>query len=558
MVNVATTNFPNGITSFGGDVFPTEYVVPYGANGDGTGNDADAINAAAAIATARGASLVGGGRTYRITSQVTLPLKSQGFVFDASSYSASTTVATGITGIYPVVCTGTDIWASGYPTIAVTSSITRGDQAIVVASTTTLSAGDVVLVYENVAWTANFAAGKKAEVKTVDSVDSLTGVTFTAPMECNYTTAATVRKYANEEAYLSDIKVIGCGGSTIAMTGLAITNLRRVTMSGSIETRDCPKAGVVASNCAQVTAAYIGGENLLLAGFAYVWGNSGCHNVSIDRVFGINARHVVSNGNGLGGGQMSRKVAYGIVEGLGCRDAVFDCHPPVADIQVGMVIGSCGGADASSGDGFICQGSRLQVGSINVTGFRRDGVFIQPYGDGDGVEPTFYIGSIFARGAATAQYAFAFSDSGAATGSYTFSSLHVGHIDAVSANGIFIQSTKQILRRAEFNGGRSEVLTTGFRAFRAQNAAPGAILQVVLSGSEFVALATTSTVNAVYIQGDASNTILARLLGCKLVNGTYNLRADYGTVKTDVDYSGSTTGTTLAGTGGTITAAQYA
>lgn len=543
---------PNAQYTFGTDIFP------FSANGNGTGNDAPAINSAAAIATATGATLVGGNRVYRITDQVRLPLKHRGFVFDASAYTTSSLVATGVNGIYPVVCVGTDIWASTYPTIAVTSSITRGDSSIVVGATSTLSPGDVVLVHESTAWSANFSAGKKSEVKTVDSVDSSTGVTFTSPIECSYTTAATVRKYAAEEACSSDIKVLGCGGTTVAMTGLAYVNLRRVAMSGAIEVSDCPKAGVIAFNCAQVTGAYIGVKRALLAGFSYAFQNAGCSNVSISRVYGENVRHVVTNGNGVGGGQMCRNVSYGIVEGSGCRDAIFDCHPPVADIQVGMVMGTCGGTDASAGDGLVCQGSRLQIGSVNIYGFRRHGILLQPYGDGDGVEPSFSFGKVFLRGLSTSQYGIEYLDTSATGATYIMGGIHIGHLDSETGNGSYVTASVQKLRRLEISGGRSVSLGASTNGIRVQNTSPGTVDQVVLSGTEFVATPTTSTKYAVYIQGDAGNTILARILGCSLLNGVYNLRSDYSTVRVDVDYSGSTTGTVFVGTGGTVTAAQYA
>lgn len=521
------------------------------------GSTASANNAAAfvlakAYCDTYGLFLDGRGLTYTVTTAVALPYKLRNMTINGPACVADVAPCTGVSEKLVAYVVGTDIWNASYPTQSPTAGITRGAQSFTVANASTYAAGQIVLLHE----AANWGAGStcfKSEVLTVKSVSSNT-ITFTSKIEGTYTTAATLRQYGNQTVVMKDVLVTG-GGTGLDQTGLLICNVARVFLD-DVEVRDCARRCGSVWNAAEVTAGVLRAGPSDRDGFGYGWQFSGSSNVTVAVVSGKQCRHVITGGGGASGKQLARRWQFGTVLGIGCYDAIWDCHPGVVDVQVGSVQGTCD-PTYSSNEGFMFQGSRLYVGSISLTGFTDNVARIQYFGDGDSVEPSFHIGSLYAPNSGATLYGFTYEDDNATGGSWPVSTIQVDHIDTVTTRGNRIRAVAQTVRRVVFNGGRSEATNNAYEGLLVNSTTPGAITDVTLVGLTMTSVAG-GTGQAFQAAGYSGQTINILASGCRFTGGNYGIAAGYATVAINrATFGGQTTGNTVTSTGGTIATATY-
>lgn len=531
-------------------VLPYIDPINYGAVGDGTTDDTTALIAASVASNTIGKPLCGFGRTYKITAPVAFALKAQDFVIDMSAVTTTAGV-TGYTNRFGLLVTGTDIWAGTHPTVALTVAAIRGDQTVTVADSSSFATGDHILLHESAFWGADAGGAKKSEHLVVKSVAAGT-VTFSNPVEGTYTTAATLRKYGTEDVDLQNIRVIGSGAGG-QHCGIGIINARHVYID-NVGGDKTEKKGVDVVNCFSLRGGTVFGLLCNMAGFGYALAIGGTSNVNVGRVTGIVCRHTVTMGSGISGQQLSRHLTFGTILGYGLTDAIFDSHPGAVDVQVGSVIGTCDFTSTSSGDGMIFQGSRLQVDQVSIEGYKRHGLVLQPYGDGDGIEPWIIIDKLRLHSKATAQYSFTYDDAPTNAGVAPLGLLQINQVDCQSGRGANIVLSKNLLRKVVIGPGKIEALGTGSgHGIRFTTAASCPIDSILFTGTRLKATQTAS-IHCCYFSGHASGPIRkARLIGCETEGGQYGIRADNVTVVvSDLDVITPLVDKVFVGSGGAV------
>lgn len=526
----------------------------FGAAGDGAADDYAAMVATFAAALTLGREVDGGGRTYKVNTPIRVTLAGRdlglrNLKWDLSAVTGTTSV-TGFAQKIGLLIAGADLWAVGYATTTLSAPVTRTDRTLPVADSSGFAAGDVVLVHEAATWGAAGGGAKKSEVAYVKSV-AAGSLTLAARLQGAYSTAATVRKYADEFAQVRDVEFIG-GGAGSSHYGLVAANLRSVDLRG-VRTFGCEKVGVSVLNCAELTGDDLNHEGSNLAGYGYGLQYNGTSNVNIGRLTGKNCRHAVTSGPGASGTQMSRNIMFGQVIAHGCSDAGFDAHPGVVDVQVGEIDVTCN--PDSSGTGVMFQGAGLQVGSIRVDGFKDSALRLQFFGDGDGIERAYRIDSLYARTADTsAVFVLDYDDSNAlaAEGTWPVSSLSIGHLDGVTPRGTRIYAQQQTLRDVQIGLLRSEATNSAYDGLLIRNATPGVIQRAAVVGGVAKA-ATVGVGRASYVLGDAANSIRANFYGTTFEGGAYGMQALYCDVGLDRErFASNVTGEINLSTGGAV------
>lgn len=212
----------------------------YGAVGDGSTNDATALQAAIDGATGTVDLL---GKTYRCDSALTVPSNRRiiNGTIDFSSATASTLIA------------GTG--GSLATQINLSANASVGDKTLTMGDTSTLAAGDWLLLASLGTYFSSYVGGEIARIK---SVDSGTQITLTQPISGAYTTAnsANIKKMTTvKDVSFEDLRIIGAytGGTQRAFRFAYGENLQfksvsiRKVYSVGIELATCVHASV--QNC---------------------------------------------------------------------------------------------------------------------------------------------------------------------------------------------------------------------------------------------------------------------------------------------------------------------
>lgn len=155
----------------------------YGAKGDGTTDDSDAIIAALTYAVAHTPCRVVFPRgTYKCNSELgaftadNLEIDLQGSVLDFSGTASSIAPLLEITGTYG-------------STAALTSNQTAGTKTVACVSSG-FAVGDMVRVYSNSIWDSTRTSTKIGELSFVETVPDAASLTLTTETQSSYTTAA--------------------------------------------------------------------------------------------------------------------------------------------------------------------------------------------------------------------------------------------------------------------------------------------------------------------------------------------------------------------------------
>jgi parallel beta-helix repeat protein len=189
-------------------------VKDYGAVGDGVTDDTAAIQAAINAAELNNGGVVFfGSSTYRCDSSLTIDsdgviLELAGGTLDFTNLPITTTSATPAVGLYVSGLAGSDVLVS--------ADINAKDRQITVASTTGISAGDVLLIKSTQLY-MDGASGteKREEIGVVESVDSGTTLTFENMIKFSYATASTA-----EITPLTMVNDVQVKNGTILMGGV--------------------------------------------------------------------------------------------------------------------------------------------------------------------------------------------------------------------------------------------------------------------------------------------------------------------------------------------------
>jgi hypothetical protein len=539
-----------------------DFITPlqFGAVGDGVTDDAAAMNAASAAARALNRPLDGRGRTYKVNSNVVWPPRPWNMSIDIAAVTTTQGV-TGTSDIYGLMIAGTDMWAPGYPVANLTVAGSKWDNTVTVDSVTasTVVAGDRVLIWQNTSWITGYTPPKKSEFNIVEAVDTgANTITFASPLRQAYAIGATVRRYGPEEADIRNITIIG-GGAGKSQSGLLLANLRSVRWD-NIRTFNCEKRGVALNNVFSFTGNSLEGDECTLQGFGYALSVSGAGNGYLASLTARHCRHAVTHGPSAGFGVLSRDISYGAVQSIGGTDAAFDVHGGTKNVRADSIVarGDLGTAYPVS-DCVIFQGSGFSVDKIEVSGFARHGVILQPQGDGDGDAASYYIGNLRAHGDPTiGQYAFNYTDATAAAGEAPCTSIRIDTISAKSRFGAVIAPATNTVTQASIGSGYLE--GTAGDAIKVNVTGTGALLEFDAGVAHYKAVAQ----NVLYpldLRGSATNPIRkARADRATLEGGQYSVRVDYTTaiIPPPAEMFGSLLGTSLKGTGGTTFAVTLA
>jgi len=545
-------------------------------------DNAAGVNYWAGVARTQSARLIGGSKPLRHASRVTLAPWTTDLILEPTQDFASQGVATGLSGIFGAVVQSSDIWHATYPKTTLSAPVVRGERIIPVADASLFQANRTMLFWEDAIWGGpggGSALAKKSEVKQIQSVDlDADIVTLREPLECDYTTACTVRQYADEVCRLDNIIIIGRGQTSF--NGIATVNFSRVSF-GYVEVVDAPLAGFRNYGAARLQGQRVHVERADQAGQGYGLANSGCHNINVGQVHAEHCRHALTHGGGASFIHMSRHHNYGLVTGIGCMDAIADWHPGCVDVTIGTISGTCNPQGALDGqaqsgnpgsaDAVQFQGSGFSCDKIDVTGFRGSGLRGQFYADGDGVARAFRVGHLKAHQNKGPDwtpdaegdglgYGFLWDDSGMVPGnpSSRVSLIHIGSLDIEADRGLRINATAAQIDRVFIGAGPIVTRDDRYDAVRidaeTDGVETGAINRVELRGTDIDCAAQEAAAYGVYLIGHAGAPMKALLDNVHVNGGNNSIRATHAdvTLTPTTTLTGAFSDDVLLGTGGTV------
>ncbi len=463
--------------------------------------------------------------------------------------------------------------------------LTGGAQYTLTDGSATLTLATGVAIGIRVRVTRQFGTdfARRSESAIVKSVSGNT-VTLSKSVRGVYGTGAgaTLRAYPNVNPTFTNFHIIDAEDGDVNF-GILVINCNRVHMDNcSVE--GVYRTGIAVYGCGLLTGGGIRAEGATQRGLGYGLLLSGTDITSLSSVFGTRCRHLVTSGGGpagaAGGFPLNSLISIGVLTGTDLSDAVFDAHPGVRDLVLGQVHGEFDttaedgvGGGANDGDGFLWQGGgQLKIGSISLFGFRRIGVALQSYGNGDQEIVKYWIGSLTARSASTlsGSYGLAFDDQFSYPSGYDIAGVQIDHIDVKTNNGVLVAMRRNSMDRFNIKGGRIEATAAAGTAMLTQNfssasAYPqptfaGRVIEVSASDVWFVVPNTpTGTGRPVYIQGTSGfTTALAYFNRCVFTGGVVSARIDHGAARIVAPtYANAGTNNFTVGTGGSFLTASF-
>lgn len=522
----------------------------WGALGDGSTNDYSALVSACSTANTDGFFLDGKNKTYKINTGISAwAIKARNFVVNGVAVTAN--VALGSYYSAPNILTvhGADIWHASYAKTTLSGAGTRGDVTLTVTSESGFAAGDHILVHEAAVWGATGTNAQKSEFAIVVSTSANT-LTLHQRIEGTYTTAATVRKVPAVDPVQENIKVIG-GGDSLGQAGLIIAHCRSVQCRG-IDVEECEYVGLGVWNCFSLR----GGDWRFLhaneTGLGYGANLVGTSNVTISNIHGYGCRIVVTTGGGLSTNYpIARNIQITNLHGYGCADALFNSHPGSCNVQITNYSATFHNDATTDGDGIVFQGSGLKLVNGTLSGTRRHGVALQPFGDGDGVERTYQVSHLVYRQIGTTNDYPVVFDNTNAVGSFTDSTVQIDHVDADAQFGLYVVANQNDIRQVNVSDCRIKSTSGTAHGMLFENTANGRIMEVMVSNC-YSETTATAGLYPYYFKGASGSLISrARVVACTAKNGAHSIRADYATVDYQMlDSLTPVTGLYVAGTSG--------
>lgn len=341
---------------------PSFDLMAYGAVGDGSTDDTDAIQDALDAASAFGRGIANGsGRTYKVTSTLTIDsnVHLRDMTLDASSLDADDNVLEATGELATAVLLSDDAAV--------------GDTTISVASATGIAADDWLLVSSTSVFGST--SQPRGEIVRVSSVSG-SDITLYDPLADDYATAddAQFEKITFvEQVRVEKVHIIGPTDDTLTIKGIVATLVRDLDVQGCTFTRT-HHSGISLENVvgARVEGCYFDRitESGLAYGVAVLWA---CQDISITACASNRLRHLVTIGGGSSKAGIARRVAVTGCTASQCMDAGFDCHPAGEDIS--FVGNHVFGSDMT---GITFQGSRGVIANNTIRDTVSHGILLQP------------------------------------------------------------------------------------------------------------------------------------------------------------------------------------
>ncbi len=368
----------------------------YGAVGDGTTDDAAALNTALS-SIPEGSVLDGLGKTYRVDSTLVV---NRSFVELRNAVIDFSNAPTGDKLFESTGALGTDR--------LLTANALSGATSVNVDDASGLAVNDLVEMYSDTLFATNTSV-KTSEMVRIKSISGNT-ITLTAPLSYSYTTGANskLRKLNFwENIKLRNIRAFGSGAGGSQYGGHFKTVADLTVVDCLFE--DFDDRSLMVDRSAVVNITRTRTNRSLKAGLAYgISVVNGSHWVNITECSGERVRHVVAVGGSDG---VNRFVKVANCNAFGCGDAGFDCHPAGDFIDF---IGNYVVVDLNYGgnmDGIIIQGANAKMIGNTIRGAVRYAVFYQNLTDFGAA--TCVISENDCEGAAGATYAIFAVASGA-------------------------------------------------------------------------------------------------------------------------------------------------
>lgn len=332
----------------------------YGAVGDGATDDTEAVQAAITAAGVTRGIVNGSGKTYKVTSTITLGsnVHLRDLTLDASSL-------TGADNIVEIVGT------SG-SNVSLTSNAVEGG-TVISGSITGLASDDWIRIASDSVF--GDTSQPRGEIARIESVAG-SAITLYDPLADSYATADDAifsELTFVENVRIERVKIIGPADDTLSITGIEIDMARDVVVS------DCTFVrthwfGVAIKDSVGVRVDDCYFDRIEKTGLAYgvgvLWAS---HDVTITGCVSHRLRHLVTIGGGAGRPGVSRRVAVTNCTASQSMEAGFDCHP--GGEEVSFVGNHVFGSDQ---DGIVFQGGRGTIVGNTVRDVARHGINLGP------------------------------------------------------------------------------------------------------------------------------------------------------------------------------------
>jgi len=340
----------------------------FGATGDGTTNDATAIQAT--LDAANGKIIDGQNLTYKVNTTITLTDSNtviKNATFDFSDYPDAGAGADRCLNIYGSIGTANSL----------TANINKNDATVTIASTTGFLANDLVFLKSNAVWDSNSSVtyGQYARIKSISSLTQFV-LCEGVHLAFNTTDSATVAKVTPVQNVVID-HVTFLGADANSQNALYVQYGENVSIT-NCEFKEFDYAAVAFFRCYQSTVDKCRQRNSTGVGLAYGYALiDGCYACSVTNSWGEDNRHTVTIG-GIDGINMFTKVIG--CHASGSKDAGFDSHSAsLHTLFMGNHVSmSATRFGASAHDGLISQGANTSFIGNTVLNTLNSGIFYQP------------------------------------------------------------------------------------------------------------------------------------------------------------------------------------
>ena len=342
----------------------------FGAVGDGTTNDAGAIQAAVTAMSA-GGTIDGQGLTYKVNSTIT-------------GLSSNTTIqnATFDFSSQPDVPATIDVGFNVLGSIAAGVSLTSNlalDSATVAVNTTSFAADDLVFLASTSVWDSSTSTtfGQYARVKSIDSGAQLT-LYDSVLMPFNTANSATIAKVTPVKKVVFDnVNFLGANNLTQSQNALRFEYGEDCTVS-NCRFEKFDYIGVSFFRCYANTVTNCRIKFARATGSAYGYAiQGGCYACSVVNSWGEDCRHTVTIGDNDGVNMFTKVIGC---HATSSKDAGFDSHSASMFTEfIGNTVEmSSTQFGASNHDGLINQGLHAVFIGNTVVNPKGNGILYQP------------------------------------------------------------------------------------------------------------------------------------------------------------------------------------
>jgi hypothetical protein len=477
-------------------------VMKYGALGNGSDDDAGAIQDAINAANSAGGGTIFFPRgTYKITTELTL----------YSHISLIGIPRESIIDLSAIASTFNAFTADGVAgsNANLTGNADKGDN-ILAFNTSGFADDDWIKLQAN--YVVNYSNIKQGEIMRIDSVDNAGQVTAYDRALDNYTTANTAQ--VHKMTFVSGITIegldfLGTDDNTIVLSAFNFDICRDIKIKNCIFNR-MHYYGISFKDSIFCNVLNCGFYDSELAGYSYgVMCLSGSQDINIIGCHGSNLRHMLTVGGSSGDFGLVRRIAAIGNNISQCEDAGLDSHSNGED----CIFANNTISGANDSDGIVFQGTNCVITGNVITGIYRHGILIQPLTLHSG---GYIIANNIIRD--IGQYGINISQTDATYGNLTRANVSNNTVENVGMSGayggIYIKSTNSnVLKNIVVSG--NTIRDSGGHMITLQN-----MTQAVVNG------------NALYGNVDAFDGIR---LGADVDYSNISNNSIYFTINTDTD-----------------------